>query len=228
MSAPRPNAVRTAASAAALALTLALSGCMLLPFPGPAPVTLPPAASEPSPAATRPPSAIDPDAPFYSSGELPPPGVAPVLEADPPLTVMTPELFQRVNTAQGLTFARSTPAGTWPVGKGFPSEFPIGLPVFPDRWVKDGILAHENQGRLGLSFDFWGGYDDVAEIVAALEELGYDVTSEILQTRQAHVAEGDDYRVVITVAEGVESAGAAMDPMYTVIVVFRRVPWEGG
>lgn len=216
-------AARIGAAALLLGLALALSGCAL-----PAILTgggdRPGETGEPAP--PPPPGTTSP---LYDDGVIPPPGVAPVLEADPRLVTMTEDLFQRVNTVQGLTFARSEPAGTWQVGKGLPPEFPVGLPLFPDRWVKNGVMEHDNGGRLAISYEFWGGYAEVEAIVAELDRLGFEVDSQIAEDRRAYIAENDLYRVSITVAEGVVDSvnDGVYDPAYSYLVVFRDVKWPG-
>jgi hypothetical protein len=167
--------------------------------------------------------------PGTMQSEPPPLGVAPELEVDPELTLMTDAMFSRVNTVQGLTWARSTPDGTWKVGKGFPVEFPVGLPIYPDRWVDGYPLIIESDGVLMLSYTFWGGYAEVGAIMDELAALGFEVESEILDTRQTHVAENDEFRVVMTVAEGVtdiQEPSRVYDPQYNYIVKFLTVPYS--
>lgn len=215
-------------TALAAAVAVSLSGCVIPPF-----LTGQDRTREPVPESTLDPSAppaVAVDNPEYSEGELPPLGVAPVLETDPPLMIMTDELFARVNTVQGLTWAKSTPDGTWSVGKGFPVEFPAGLPLFPDRWVKGYPLIVESDDLLMLSYTFWGGYDDVDAIMTELAALGFETESQILPERQAHIAENDQFRLVITVAEGVtdiQEPSRVYDPQYTYNVKFLGVPYPG-
>lgn len=213
-----------AAVALAAAVAVSLGGCVIPSF-----LTGADRTAEPVPTPAADPS-LPVDNPEYSAGELPPLGVAPVLETDPELMIMTDELFSRVNTVQGLTWAESTPDGTWSVGKGFPVEFPAGLPLFPDRWVKGYPLIVESGGLLMLSYTFWGGYDEVDAIMTRLAELDFATESEVLPDRQAHVAENDEFRVVITVAEGVtdiQEPSRVYDPQYTYNVKFLGVPYPG-
>ena len=209
-------------------VVVSLGGCVFTSLPFELPGSEHPS---PSPSATQAPqggagSAGTADA---IEGEPPPLGVAPVLDADPELVIMTDAAFSRVNTVQGLTWARSTPDGTWKVGKGFPVEFPVGLPLYPDRWVDGYPLIIESDGLLMLSYTFWGGYAEVDAILAELRALGFDVESQILETRQAHIAENDEFRVVFTVAEGVtdiQEPTRVYDPQYNYIVKFLTVPYS--
>lgn len=87
-------------------------------------------------------------------------------------------------------------------------------------------LIVESDGLLMLSYTFWGGYDDVGAIVAELDALGFTTESQILETRQTHIAENDEFRVVFTVAEGVTDIQepSRYDPQYNYIVKFLTVP----
>lgn len=218
---------RTVAISAALAITLTalLGGCTIL-----APGSDRPGPAHPAPASSSAPSTTGTAGSAEGlEGEPPPLGVAPTLEIDPPLVIMTEEAFSRVNTVQGLTWARSTPDGTWKVGKGFPVEFPVGLPLYPDRWVDGYPLIIESDGLLMLSYTFWGGYAEVDAILAELRSMGFTVESQILETRQAHVAENDEFRLVFTVAEGVtdiQDPSRVYDPQYNYIVKFLTVPYS--
>lgn len=217
---------RTVATAAALAIALAaLGGCAIL-----APGADRPDPAHPAPASSSAPSSTGTAGSAEAlEGEPPPLGVAPTLETDPPLVIMTEEAFSRVNTVQGLTWARSTPDGTWKVGKGFPVEFPVGLPLYPDRWVDGYPLIIESDGVLMLSYTFWGGYAEVDAILAELRSMGFSVESQILETRQAHVAENDEFRLVFTVAEGVtdiQEPSRVYDPQYNYNVKFLTVPYS--
>ena len=227
--------VRTIAASVAIAAaaTLALGGCVIPSLLGdrtPSAEPTSPAADPASPGTGpgSPTDPIDPNAPFWEAGDVPPPGVAPTLQENPELVWMTPELYSRTGTPQGITWARSTPGGQWQVGTGFPPEFPIGLPLYPDRWIKNDVLLFESDRQLTYSYSFWGGYAEVAAIMAELDTLGYTVEQDIQPTRQTHIAEGPDYRIVMTVAEGVKDtiSGEPYDPQYTYIVQFKGVPFE--
>ena len=169
-----------------------LSGCVLLPGPdGPD--------GSPSPSPTS--SAEGNEAPSA---------------ADPELVVLNDD-----EVVPLPVFTRSTPGGTWPVGTGIPPGFPAGVPVYPDRWIDDSYLEFDSEGRPGYSAMFWGGYEDVDQIVQRLDELGFDIEDQQDETKRVIVADSDRYRVVINATETAKNAGDAdfLDPSYTTTVV---------
>lgn len=137
-------------------------------------------------------------------------------QADPRIVVLADDEVTPLPT-----WERSTPAGTWEVGPGVPPGFPAGVPVFPDRWIKNNQLEFDSGGRSGYSSMFWGDYADVEQLVLRLGELGFDVERQQDETKQVVVADSDRYRVVITATESAQNPGEAglLDPSYTIVVV---------
>ena len=91
-------------------------------------------------------------------------------------------------------------------------------------------MEHDNGGRLAISYEFWGGYAEVDALVAKLDEMGFEIASQITEDRRAYIAENDTYRISITIAEGVEDTfddGGVYDPAYSYLIVFRDVKWPG-
>ncbi|MEO8528175.1 MAG: hypothetical protein ABI435_03780 [Pseudolysinimonas sp.] len=173
-----------------------LSGCFILPIPGPGDGSSPSAS---------------PSSPGHEA-ETP-------SAADSTIVVLTDD-----EVVPMPVFVRSTPAGTWPVGAGVPPGFPAGVPVFTDRWIKDNVTEFDSSGRYGYSAFFWGGYDDVDQLVARLTQLGFDVDDRHDETKRAVVADSDRYRVTITASESAKNPGEndLLDPAYTIIVVAKH------
>ncbi|MEO5535862.1 MAG: hypothetical protein ABIR17_12115 [Pseudolysinimonas sp.] len=170
-----------------------LSGCFFLPIPGPG-------------------GGSSPSALPISPGD----GAETPTTTDPTIVVLTDD-----EVVPMPVFVRSTPAGTWQVGAGVPAGFPAGVPVFTNRWIKDNVLEFDSSGRPGYSALFWGGYDDVDQLVARLTQLGFDVDDRHDDTKRTVVADSERYRVVITATESAKNPGEdeLLDPAYTLIVV---------
>jgi hypothetical protein len=185
------------AAAAALAAALALTGCIA--FPGgdrPAPT-----APEGAPPTT--------DAPGGDGAPS---------QADPSIVVLTDD--QVVPFPQ---YERSTPEGSWEIGTGIPVGFPAGVPVFPDRWIKNAQQEFESQGRYGYSSMFWGGYDDMEALALRLDELGFELAREQDEGKLVIVADSDRYRVVLTGTETAQNPGDDhyLDASYTIGITFQ-------
>lgn len=139
-------------------------------------------------------------------------------DADPAIVVLSDDEVTEV-----VQFTRSEPAGSWPVGPGIPPGFPAGVPVYPDRWIKNNVVESTTSAGLpSYSAMFWGSYADLDKLAVRFGELGYDTEQQQDDEKRVVIHQNKRYRVIINASESAvdPQSKELIDPAYTVLVVF--------